>query len=113
MISGHIRDIWADGRVFVKSSTGPDFIVNAADYITKENLVVGASVALNKQTLDVMGVLPPSLDPIVTGAEIIEKPPVTFDDVGGLEGQMRELREAVEDPLLKPDLYRKVGIEPP
>src|SRR5947199_8071021 len=113
LIIGNIRDILADGRVVVKSSTGPDFIVNAADYITKENLVVGARVALNKQTLAVMGVLPPSLDPIVTGAEIIEKPPVTFDDVGGLEGQMRELREAVEDPLLKPDLYRKVGIEPP
>ena len=113
LIIGNIRDILADGRVVVKSSTGPDFIVNAADYITKENLVVGARVALNKQTLAVMGVLPPSLDPIVTGAEIIDKPPVTFDDVGGLEGQMRELREAVEDPLLKPELYRKVGIEPP
>src|SRR5207249_2446451 len=113
LIIGNIRDILADGRVVVKSSTGPDFIVNAADYITKENLVVGARVALNKQTLAVMGVLPPSLDPIVTGAEIIEKPPVTYQDVGGLEGQMRELREAVEDPLLKPDLYRKVGIEPP
>jgi len=60
-----------------------------------------------------MGVLPPSLDPIVTGAEIIEKPPVTYEDIGGLEIQMRELREAVEDPLLKPELYRKVGIEPP
>src|SRR5207237_8034062 len=76
LIIGNIRDILADGRVVVKSSTGPDFIVNAAEYITKENLVVGARVALNKQTLAVMGVLPPSLDPIVTGAEIIEKPPV-------------------------------------
>src|SRR5437899_1585738 len=113
LIIGNIRDILADGRVVVKSSTGPDFIVNAADYIAKENLVVGARVALNKQTLAVMGVLPPSLDPVVTGAEIIEKPPVTYEDVGGLEIQMRELREAVEDPLLKPDLYRKVGIEPP
>ena len=113
LIIGNIRDILADGRVVVKSSTGPDFIVNAADYIAKENLIVGARVALNKQTLAVMGVLPPSLDPIVTGAEIIEKPPVTYEDVGGLEVQMRELREAVEDPLLKPELYRKVGIEPP
>src|SRR5436189_144898 len=77
LIIGNIRDILADSRVVVKSSTGPDFIVNAAEYITKENLVVGARVALNKQTLAVMGVLPPSLDPIVTGAEIIEKPPVS------------------------------------
>src|SRR5207244_9489016 len=90
LIIGNIRDILADGRVVVKSSTGPDFIVNAADYVAKENLVLGARVALNKQTLAVMGVLPPSLDPIVTGAEIIEKPHVTYEDVGGLADQMRE-----------------------
>ncbi len=113
LIIGNIRDVLADGRVVVKSSTGPDFIVNAADYITKENLIVGARVALNKQTLAVMGVLPPSYDPIVTGAEIIEKPEVTYAEIGGLEQQIMELKEAVEDPLLKPDLYRKVGIEPP
>ncbi len=113
LIIGNIRDVLADGRVVVKSSTGPDFIVNAADYITKENLLVGARVALNKQTLAVMGVLPPSYDPIVTGAEIIEKPEVTYGEIGGLEAQILELKEAVEDPLLKPDLYRKVGIEPP
>ncbi|MEK6987853.1 MAG: AAA family ATPase, partial [Candidatus Thermoplasmatota archaeon] len=113
LIIGNVRDMLSDGRVVVKSSTGPDFIVNAADYIAKENLIVGARVALNKQTLAVMGVLPPSYDPIVTGAEIIIKPDSTYEDIGGLEPQILELKEAVEDPLLKPDLYRKVGIEPP
>lgn len=113
LIIGNVRDVLADGRVVVKSSTGPDFIVNAADYITKENLQPGARVALNKQTLAVMGVLPPSLDPIVTGAEIIEKPAVSYKDIGGLDDQIREVKETVEDPLLKPDLFRKVGIDPP
>src|SRR3989337_2669488 len=113
LIIGSIRDVLADGRVVVKSSTGPDFIVNAAEYIAKENLQPGARVALNKQKLAVMGVLPPSLDPIVMGAEIIEKPVVTYADIGGLEDQIREVKETVEDPLLKPDLYRKVGIDPP
>src|SRR3989475_8997696 len=113
LIIGSIRDILADGRLVVKSSTGPDFIVNTAEYIARENVVVGARVALNKQTLAVMGVLPPSLDPIVMGAEIIDKPAFTYEDIGGLRDQIREIKEAVEDPLLKPDLYRKVGIEPP
>ncbi|HEV8595959.1 MAG TPA: proteasome-activating nucleotidase [Thermoplasmata archaeon] len=113
LIIGSVRDVLADGRVVVKSSTGPDFIVNAAEYIAKENLLPGARVALNKQTLAVMGVLPPSLDPIVMGAEIIEKPAVSYAQIGGLEDQIREVKEAVEDPLLKPDLFRKVGIDPP
>ena len=113
LIIGNVRDVLADGRVVVKSSTGPDFIVNAAEYIEKSHLQPGARVALNKQTLAVMGVLPPSLDPIVTGAEIIEKPAVSYAEIGGLEEQIREIKEAVEDPLLKPDLFRRVGIDPP
>src|SRR5436309_1195748 len=91
LIIGNVRDVLADGRVVVKSSTGPDFIVNAAEYIAKENLQPGARVALNKQTLAVMGVLPPSLDPIVMGAEIIEKPAISYAEVGGLDDQIREI----------------------
>ena len=113
LIIGSIKDILHDGKVVVKSSTGPDFIVTASESLTKETLVIGARVALNKQTLAIMSVLPPSLDPIVTGAEIIEKPQVGYADIGGLVEQLREIREAVEDPLLKPELYKKVGIEPP
>ena len=77
------------------------------------DLTVGARVALNKQTLAVMGVLPPSLDPIVIGAEIIEKPSISYAEIGGLDEQIQEVREAVEDPLLRPELYKKVGIDPP
>lgn len=113
LIIGIVKDVLTDGRVVVKSSTGPDFIVNTAEYVGRENVVVGARVALNKQTLAVMGVLPPSVDPIVMGAEVISRPDTTYDDVGGLKKEIREMKEAVEDPLLKPELFEKVGIEPP
>jgi proteasome regulatory subunit len=113
LIIGQIKDLLSDGRVIVKSSTGPDFIVGTSEYVPSQDLVVGARVALNKQTLAVMGVLPPSLDPIVVGAEIIVKPGVTYEEIGGLDDQIRDVREAVEDPLLRPELYKKVGIEPP
>lgn len=113
LIIGQIKDILADGRVVVKSSTGPDFVVSTSDYVSPELLEAGARVALNKQTLAVMGVLPPSLDPIVVGAEIITKPETSYEDIGGLQEQILEIREAVEDPLLRPELYKKVGIDPP
>lgn len=113
LIIGQIKDVLADGRVVVKSSTGPDFVVNTSDYVSPELLEAGARVALNKQTLAVMGVLPPSLDPIVVGAEIIEKPETSYGDIGGLQEQIVEIREAVEDPLLRPELYKRVGIDPP
>lgn len=113
LIIGQIKDVLADGRVVVKSSTGPDFVVSTSDYVSPELLEAGARVALNKQTLAVMGVLPPSLDPVVVGAEIITKPEAGYPDIGGLQEQIVEIREAVEDPLMRPDLYKKVGIDPP
>ncbi len=113
LIVGSVRDILTDGRVIVKSSTGPDFVVNSAETVAHEKITVGSRVALNKQTLAVMGVLPASLDPIVTASEIVDKPEVTYQDIGGLSDQIREIREAVEFPLLRAELYRKVGVEPP
>jgi transitional endoplasmic reticulum ATPase len=37
----------------------------------------------------------------------------TFEDVGGLAGQIREVREFVELPLVFPQVYRQLGINPP
>ncbi len=113
LIVGSVRDVLTDGRVIVKSSTGPDFVVNSAETVEHGKITVGSRVALNKQTLAVMGVLPASLDPLVTASEILDKPSVTYQDIGGLGDQIREIREAVEYPLLRSELYKKVGVDPP
>ncbi len=47
------------------------------------------------------------------GFEVEEKPDVTYSDIGGLDKQIEEIKEAVELPLLKPELFERVGIEPP
>lgn len=44
---------------------------------------------------------------------MVEKPNVAYDSVGGLDEQILQVREAIELPLDKPELFRKVGIEPP
>jgi proteasome regulatory subunit len=113
LIVGSVRDVLTDGRVIVKSSTGPDFVVNSAETVEHGKITVGSRVALNKQTLAVMGVLPASLDPLVTASEIVDKPSVTYTDIGGLSDQIREIRESVEYPLLRSELYKKVGVDPP
>lgn len=113
LIIGFIRDVLEDGRVIVRSSTGPDFIVHAADFIDKKKLTPNSRVAMNKQTLCIMSVLPPPKDPIVVGAEIIDKPEVDYTEIGGLDDQIQEVKETVEYPMTRPELYKKVGIEPP
>jgi len=44
---------------------------------------------------------------------IINKPDVSWRDIGGLEPQIQEIKEVIELPLTKPYLFEKVGITPP
>ena len=113
LIIGTVLDILENEKVVIKSSTGPKFVVNASQFIDELDLQPGARVALNQQTLAVIGVLPPSKDPVVYGMEIIESPSVDYGDIGGLKEQINELKEAVELPLIKPEIFAKVGVEPP
>ncbi|ATZ61047.2 MAG: proteasome-activating nucleotidase [Methanosarcinales archaeon Met12] len=113
LIIGTVLDVLETGKVVIKSSTGPQFVVNASQFIDGLYLQPGARVALNQQTLAVIGVLPSPKDPLVGSMEIIESPSVDYEDIGGLMEQINELRETVELPLTKPEIFAKVGIEPP
>ncbi len=113
LIIGEVVDVLSDDRVVVKSTTGPNFVVQVANFIDRSKISVGTRVSLNRDSLSVIGILSPSKDPIISEAEIIERPTITYKDIGGLEPQINEIIEAVELPLLKPELFRKVGIDPP
>jgi proteasome regulatory subunit len=115
LVSATIIDFIDDkGRAIVKSSTGPSFVVNASRKVKNEKLVPGMRVALNQRTFAIMEVLPTKLDPFVKGMEVIDSiPDISYGDVGGLEDQLQEVRETVELPLKKPELFEKIGIEPP
>jgi proteasome regulatory subunit len=113
LVSATVIDVLDDGRVIVKSSTGPQFVVNYPESVIGSQLESGAKVALNQRTLAVVDVLPISIDPFVQAMNVEESPDVTYDDIGGLEEQIAEIRETVELPLLHPELFEKVGIEPP
>ena len=89
------------------------FQVSINQRLSKDKLRPGTRVALNQDTLSVIEILHDAWDPMVSGAEMVEKPSVAYDSVGGLDEQILQVREAIELPLDKPELFRKVGIEPP
>jgi proteasome regulatory subunit len=113
LIVGSVLDLLVDGRAVIKSSTGPNFVVPVADFVNREKLTPGTRVSLSQSNLTVVGILPPSRDPHVSGMEVVKKPDVTYAQVGGLERTLQELRETVEYPLTKPELFTKLGIKPP
>jgi len=113
LINASVIEPMEDGRVIVKSSAGPQFVVNASSRLTKDDLRAGVRVALNQRTMAIVEVLPSSKDPFVRGMEVEDMPDVSYVDIGGLQAQLREIRETVELPLIKPELFEKIGISPP
>jgi len=113
LIVGTIVDVLENDKLIVRSSTGPQFIVGLSKFIKESELEPGNQVAMNQQTLAVVSTLPPSKSHLIRGLELIESPDVDYSQIGGLEDQIRELREAVELPLMKPEAFTRIGIDPP
>ena len=112
MIIGHLQDLTEDGAI-VRSSNGTVFLVSVNPRIDSSKLVSGCRVALNQDTLSVIEILPDSWDPLVITSEIIEKPEVSYEDIGGLTEQISEIRETVELSFTNRDDFKRFSIEPP
>ena len=111
-VIGYIQDRVGDNAV-VRNSNGTVFLVSVNRRLDEDLLLPGARVALNQDTLSIIEVLDNSWDPLVSGAEIIEKPSTTFSDMGGVDEQIKQIRQAIELPFENPEAFRKFGIEPP
>ncbi len=111
--AGTLLEILDEDRAIVQNFNGPRFVVRIAPWIERDKLKPGSRVALDQRTMAVVELLPSEKDPSVLGFEVIERPKVTYKDIGGLDKQLHELREAVELPLRHPELFERVGIEPP
>jgi len=113
LIVGHLEDILDQERGIVRSSNGTVFQVALNQRLTPNVLKPGVRVALNQDTLAVIEVLHDAWDPMVSGAEMVDRPDIDYDSVAGLEEQKQYVREAIELPLNSPELFEKVGVEPP
>lgn len=111
--AGNVIEVLDEDRAIVQNYNGPRFVVRIAPWIERDKLKPGSRVALDQRTMAIVELLPSEKDPSVLGFEVIERPNVTYKDIGGLERQLQELREAIELPLKHPDLFEKIGIEPP
>ena len=108
-----VTDVAADNRVVVQSSAGPRFMVKASGFIDSQDIKPGVRCTLNQQSLTIVDLLPASFDSQIYGMEVEDPPSETYIDIGGLDEQINEIREAIELPLKKPEVFEKIGISPP
>lgn len=64
-------------------------------------------------TLTIMRILPREVDPLVYNMSTEDPGDVSFEEVGGLGDQIRELREVIELPILNPELFKRIGVKAP
>ena len=100
-------------RYVVKASSGPRYVVACKERVDKAKLVTSARVALDMTTLTIMRVLPREVDPLVFNMLSEDPGDVSYSSVGGLNEQIRAMREVIELPLTNPELFKRVGIKPP
>merc|ERR1719238_896160 len=100
-------------RFIVKASSGPRYVVGCRNKIDKTKLLQGTRVSLDMTTLTIMRHLPREVDPVVFHMKAEDPGDVQYSSVGGLNEQIRELREVIELPLINPELFLRVGITPP
>ncbi|KAL7428407.1 hypothetical protein ACHAXM_001259 [Skeletonema potamos] len=102
-------------RFIVKASSGPRYVVGCRSRLNQDKLKPGTRVALDMTTLTIMRILPREVDPTVFHMQEDEEggKKTSFSDIGGLNEQIRELREVIELPLTNPELFIRVGIKPP
>jgi proteasome regulatory subunit len=105
-----VRDILNE-NIIIRIPNGNLFYVTKSTECDK--LVSGDLVLADQKNLTILNKVPVAKHFNVEKFVIIEKPNVSWQDIGGLDEQIREVQEVVELPLKKPELFKKVGIQPP
>lgn len=109
---GTVEEIFEDESKLIlkKHGDNQEFINEYPDHL---DLEPGMRVALN-DSMGVTEIVPTSdTDARAQAMEVDDEPEVSYSDIGGINNQLREVREAIEDPILNPDKFEEIGIEPP
>lgn len=112
---GEVLKMLTPEKFIVKIQHGGRWIVGCRKNIPRELLKPTTRVTLDMTTKTIMKILPREIDPTVYSMidDTDEGSKVTFQEIGGLNEKIRELREVIELPLVNPEIFKRVGIKAP
>jgi len=105
------EEVMDDGVVIKQHGNNQEVLTEVSPSI-RQALEAGDRVAIN-DSFSVQTILEPETDARAQAMQVERSPDVTYEDIGGLEEQIREVCEAVEQPLVNTEQFETVGIEPP
>jgi proteasome regulatory subunit len=107
-----VVDILENGEVYLRQQgNNQEYLTSASDEI-RPLLKPGAKVAVNN-ALSIVKVIGNIYDSRVRVMELEESPDISYAQIGGLVDQIKDVREAVEYPLTRPEMFKRIGVEPP
>ena len=107
-----IIDVLDSGEVYLRQQgNNQEYITNSSENL-EGLLKPGMKVAVNN-ALSIVRTVDNTFDSRVRVMELEESPSVTFAQIGGLRDEIEEVREAVEYPLTRPEVFERIGVEPP
>lgn len=102
-----------DAKYMINVKQIAKFVVGLGEKVAPTDIEEGMRVGVDRNKYQIQIPLPPKIDPSVTMMTVEEKPDVTYNDVGGSKEQIDKIREVVELPLLNPEKFIALGIDPP
>lgn len=102
-----------DKAIVLKTSTRQTVFLPVAGLVDPSELKPSDLVGVNKDSYLILSMLPPEYDSRVKAMEVDEKPTEDYSDIGGLDKQIQELREAIVLPITHKDRFEALGIKPP
>ncbi|WAC04133.1 MAG: proteasome-activating nucleotidase [Methanoregula sp.] len=107
-----VVDILDNGEVYLRQQgNNQEYLTHAGEDLLPL-LKPGAKVAVNN-ALSIVKLIGNIYDARVRVMELEESPAISYQDVGGLSNEIKEIRESVEYPLTKPEIFRRIGVDPP
>ena len=88
------------------------YVAELSDKLSPTDVEDGMRIGVDKKYKITLP-LPPKIDPSVSLMTVEDRPDVTYNDIGGYKDQLDQLREVLELPLLNPQIFEKLGIDPP
>jgi len=110
---GTLEELIDENHAIISSGGLPDSYVPILSIVDRDQLEPGSKVLLHDHALAIVGLLQDEVDPLVSVMKVDKAPMESYADIGGLEQQIMEIKEAVELPLTHPELYDEIGIKPP
>lgn len=104
----------AEAKYIINVRQIAKYVVGLGDKVSPTDIEEGMRVGVDRHNkFQIQIPLPPKIDPSVTLMTVEEKPDITYNDVGGCKEQIEKIREVVEMPMLQPERFVTLGIDPP